>query len=100
MTGERACCPHRKRRETGGNPGDRRDVPRFLHATEPKEKPVNLPSVPTFPRKSLPRIPRGLKPKSKQTTYRSGEPPRHPKAEFFSKLWSSSPHRKDTQTTD
>src|SRR5438552_3941095 len=29
--------------------GDRRDVPRFLHATEPKEKLVNVPSVPTFP---------------------------------------------------
>ena len=33
-----------------GNPGDRREVPRFLHATEPKEKLVNVPSVPIFPR--------------------------------------------------
>jgi hypothetical protein len=32
------------------------------------------------------RLPQGLKPKSKPTTYRSGEPLRHPKAEFFSKL--------------
>jgi hypothetical protein len=31
------------------NVGDRRDVPRFLQATEPKEELVNVRSVPTFP---------------------------------------------------
>jgi len=31
-----------------GKCGDRRDVPRFLHASEPKEKLVNVPSVPTL----------------------------------------------------
>jgi hypothetical protein len=30
----------------------------------------------------------GLKPESKQTTYRSGKPLRHPKTQFFSKLFS------------
>jgi hypothetical protein len=35
----------------------------------------------------LRREPRGLKPKSKQNPYRSGEPLRHPKAEFVSRMF-------------
>ena len=34
--------------------GDRRDVPRFLNASEPTEKLVNVPSVPTFPKICVP----------------------------------------------
>jgi hypothetical protein len=32
--------------------GDRRDVPRFLHAIEPKERLVNVPVCPYVPRPS------------------------------------------------
>ena len=38
-----------RRTKCGGKCGDRRDVPRFLNASEPTEKLVNVPSVPTFP---------------------------------------------------